>query len=129
MILISCSPYDNTSSELNFRLTSACGAVNNGSSDIDCFDLSWYWRRSRDGMVENSGPGTTDKQKIGDSTRIVLSGVIGLSDAPFSEEMLGEYWCQAVVTNRSGQYLAYKSNVLTVLRSESYSGFTVCSSV
>ena len=40
--------------------------------------------------------------------------------------MLGEYWCQAVVTNSSGQYLVIESNVLMVLRPEDYMLDLVC---
>ena len=43
--------------------------------------------------------------------------------------MPGEYWCQAMITNSSGQYLTIESNVLTVLRPENYTGLSVCTSV
>ena len=77
-------------------------------------------------MVENLGTGT-GQQETTNSERIVLQGIANLNQAPFSEEMPGEYWCQAVITNSSGQYLATRSNVLTVLRPENYTGLAVCS--
>ena len=43
--------------------------------------------------------------------------------------MTGEYWCQAIVANSSGQYLATESNILTVLRPEDYDGVSVCNNI
>ena len=102
--------------------------MQDGKSGIDSSDLFWYRKRSCDGMVENLGPGT-GKQEATNAEKIHLLGIANLNQAPFSEEMPGEYWCQAVITNSSGQYLATRSNVLTVLRPENYTGLAVCSSV
>ena len=124
---LNCSPYDQTSPDRQFRLRLVCGAIKNGSSEfIDSFDLSWYRRRFSDGIVENLGQGN-DKQENSNYVRIVLSGIVGLNLAPFNEEMPGQYWCQAAVSNSSGQYLTIESNVLTVLSPEDYVGLGVCS--
>ena len=79
-------------------------------------------------MVENLGAGT-GKQETTNSERIDLQRITNLNEAPFSEEMPGEYWCQAVIANSSGKYLATRSNVLTVLRPENYTGLSACNSV
>ena len=102
--------------------------TDSGSNEIDSYDLFWYRERSCDGLVENLGPGSGEIETT-NSERIMLQGIANLNNAPFSEEMPGEYWCQAVITNSSGKYLATRSNVLTVLRPENYTGLSVCSSV
>ena len=128
---LECSPYDNTSPDQAFRLKLVCTVTSNNELishyGIDSFDLSWYRRRCSDAQVENLGSGD-NKQEFGSGStqKMFLSGIAGLSLAPFSEEMPGEYWCQAVVTNSSGQYLTIESNVLTVFRPEHYAGLDVC---
>ena len=102
--------------------------MKDGSSNIDSFDLSWYRRRSNDGMVENLGPGDM-RQEHTDTESIVLSGITGLNLAAFSEDMPGDYWCQVEVTNSSGQFPLARSNILTLLRPEDYPGLSVCSGV
>ena len=81
------------------------------------FDLVWYRRRTIDGIVENLGTGfvllNNEDQKYQVFTQ--------LDYEVFSEEMQGEYWCQAQVNNSNGQYLlTNKSTVVTVLRPEDY---------
>ena len=121
---LSCSPYN----DLTFRLRLACRATKNGGSVFfDSFDLYWHRRRSSDGIVENLVQG--EASQIANAERIVLSGIEGLSNAPFSEEIPGEYWCQAVITTSSEQYLVIESNILMVLRPEDYVGRSVCSTV
>ena len=79
-------------------------------------------------MVENLNPGR-DKVENMKGERIFLEEIEMSNPGSFSEEIPGEYWCQAVISNSSGQYLATRSNVLTVLRPEDYIGLAVCSSV
>ena len=106
--------------ERYFELRMACIIIKSEEgNESNSFDLSWYRRRSCDGVVQNLGPDNS-KQEWGDGVRINLQGIANLNGAPFSEEMPGEYWCQATITNDSGQYLVTKSNVLTVLRPEDY---------
>ena len=80
-------------------------------------------------MVEDLGPGTYSSGSSNFVKRIIMTGISGLSNAPFSEEMPGDYWCQAVITNSSGQYLLTESNVLMVLIPENYTGMSVCKGV
>ena len=121
-----CSPYD-PNGDQNFRLRIACRAEKVATSNFEGFDLSWWRKRSRDGTVENLGSG--DRSGNDNSVRIVLTGISGLNLAPFSEDMPGDYWCLAVVTNGSEVLTLAPSNMLTVLRPEDYVGRSVCNSV
>ena len=123
--MLGCSPYDNSNQDRKVRLRISCSAMKNGSNNVASFDLIWYRRRSCDEIVENLGPG--ERQDALNTSRTDLTVVNYQSGDSFSEEIPGEYWCQAVIANSTGQYLATESNVLRLLPPENYTGLDVCS--
>ena len=128
--MLNCSPYQYVSANRQeFRLRVVCSAKKNiGSSVNDSFDLTWYWRRASDETVENLGP-VDRKQDTEYFERIDMSGAVNLSTPDISEGFAGEYWCQVVIANNSGQFMTIESNSLTVLRPENYTGLSFCNDV
>ena len=120
---LDCSPYDNKL--LTWRLMLACTVKRMEMDVSDGFDVFWYRKRTCDGVVQNLGTGT--ELPMGTLfKRIVLTEITGLSNVTFSEEMPGEYWCQAVTTNSSRMYVLTESDTLTVLRPDNYTGLKEC---
>ena len=120
---LECSPYNFSTSPPTWILKTACAAtLKNGS--FDSFALYWYRKSNNDSTIENLGQGIYSGTQL--SKRIVLDEIPFLSNASFSEDVTGEYWCQAVATNSSGDYLFTKSNVLTVYRPNNYATLNVC---
>ena len=120
---LECSPYTFSTSPPTWILKTSCAAtLNNGS--FDSFVLYWYRKSNNDSTIENLGQGIRSGTQL--SQRIVLDEIPFLNNASFSEDMTGEYWCQAVAINTSGDYLFPKSNVLTVYGPSNYTTLNVC---
>lgn len=111
---LNCNPYS-TSSPVQWRLRIYCRA-HSDLANISDFDLFWYRRRTIDGAVENLDKGFILLDLENEEWQLFTQ----LDDSPFSEDMPGDYWCQAETTDGSGQYSITESNVLTVLRPEDY---------
>lgn len=125
--ILECNPYNLSTPSPTWILKTACEAMVkfvHNASYLDQFDLYWYRKSSSNSYIENLGQGIPSETQL--SKRIILDNISLLNNACFSENMPGEYWCQAVAANSSGEYVLTKSNVLTISGPEDYASLNTC---
>ncbi|XP_019854588.1 PREDICTED: uncharacterized threonine-rich GPI-anchored glycoprotein PJ4664.02-like [Amphimedon queenslandica] len=108
---LDCNPFDTVPGTPVWRLRTRCTAERlNGTQS---FDVNWFHRK-RTGEIEN-----LSRPETWSATSNIEDVYFGnqLTNRPYTEDMLGEYWCQVVVQN---QVLLGMSNVFTINDPYSY---------
>ena len=123
---LNCSPYNSVLQEWTLRLRCIVKTIDLDASSV--LDVFWYRRRMCDDVVQNLGTGVESQNNPFLKTT-ELTEIAGLSNTPFSEEMPGDYWCQAEIKNSSGTYFLTGSDNLTIMRPENYAEYEECVNV
>ena len=107
-IPLDCNPFSNDPTPV-WTLITVC-AVDSTSTDL--FEVHWF-HRDVNGTINDLG------QTLLTSKGEVIQSFFGFQyqDQPFSESLLGQYWCEVVIDGtQKGAY----SDGLTIIRPEEY---------
>ena len=105
---LNCNPYDVKVDPAVWRLRVSCDVQR--ISGTDQFDIHWFHKNNENETVDfgrGEVQGNTD-----DRERIVLG--TQWINKPFNESMLGEYWCQVIVTSTQPNKYLGKSDILVI---------------
>ena len=110
--ILDCNPFDTVPGTPVWRLRTRCTVERlNGTQS---FDVNWFHRK-RTGEIENLSRPEIWSEPALNEEEVYFGGQ--LTNRPYTENMLGEYWCQVVVEN---QVLLGISNVFTINDPYSY---------
>ena len=85
-------------------------------SGTDQFDIHWFHKNNQNETIDL---GQAEVLGIDPNREIVLFGTQWYNK-PFNESMLGEYWCQVIVTSTQPNIYLGKSDILVIRDPENY---------
>lgn len=105
---LDCNPFDTVPSPPVWRLRTSCTAER--LSGTQSFDVNWFHRK-RTGEIENlSRP---EMWTYSDTQEQVYFGS-QWTNRPYDMDMLGDYWCQVIVTSQQPNLFLGISNIITI---------------
>ena len=93
-------------------------------SGTDQFDVHWFHMNNQNEIIDL---GQVEVQEMSNRERIVLG--TQWVNTPFDESMLGEYWCQVIVTSTQPNIYLGKSDILMIRDPEDYGTLSTCSGI
>ena len=93
-------------------------------SGTDQFDVHWFHKNNENEIIDLC---QVEVQETPNRERILLG--TQWVDTPFNESMLGEYWCQVIVTSTQPNTHLGKSDTLVIRDPQNYDTLSTCSTV
>lgn len=108
---LDCRPFDDDN---NWRLRIVCEVRIPVSQGLIEYEVHWFQRRN-DSLIDH---GRMEVQKSNTVERVAFG--ISWINKQFTNDMIGEYWCQAILTGQQPQILLPISNTVTIREPNSY---------
>ena len=108
---LDCRPFDDAN---NWRLRIVCEVRIPVSQDLIEYEVHWFQRRN-DSLIDH---GRMEVQKSNTVERVAFG--VSWINKKFTNDMIGEYWCQAILTGQQLHAFLPISNTVTIREPNSY---------
>ena len=118
---LNCRPYDDND---NWRLRTACEVRIPVLQDFIEYEVHWFQKRN-DTVIDHGRMGVKKSSTV---ERVAFGG--NWINQKFSQNMTGDYWCQAILTGEQQHVFLPLSNILSIGEPHTYNrGLATCSSL
>ena len=94
-------------------------------SGTDQFDVHWFHKNNENEIIDL---GQVEVEGYTDNRERIVLGTQWINK-PFNESMLGEYWCQVIVTSSQPSIYLGKSDILVIRDPEDYNTTMYCTGI
>ena len=94
-------------------------------SGTDQFDVHWFHKNNQNETIDL---GQVEVEGYTDNRERIVLGTQWINK-PFNESMLGEYWCQVIVTSTQPNIYLGKSDILMIRDPEDYNTTMYCTGI
>ena len=109
-----------------WRLRVSCDVRRISGTDLDQFDVHWFHKNNENEIIDL---GQVEVQGESPHRELVVLGTQWVN-TPFDESMLGEYWCQVIVTSTQPNMYLGKSDILVIRDPQDYdTGLSRCQGI